>query len=152
MAILPGVVRAYARDFANAPDFVALPADEPRSRPSWTGRAARSRVVPFGAGSSVVGGMSLVGEALPAPWPRHAALTGCSKSTPRAAPPESRRASGDPRSRRRLTPWLRYAPLSAELRFSTLGGWIATRREVISPRFTPILTIFESLRTVTPAG
>ena len=61
----PETVRAFARDFANAPDFVALPETEADIAAvfDWAS-GARIAVVPFGAGSSVVGGVEpVVGDA-----------------------------------------------------------------------------------------
>ncbi|HEY4806182.1 MAG TPA: FAD-dependent oxidoreductase, partial [Roseiarcus sp.] len=61
----PETVRAFARDFANAPDFVALPETESDIAGvlDWAA-AAKVAVIPFGAGSSVVGGVEpVVGDA-----------------------------------------------------------------------------------------
>ena len=61
----PETVRAFARDFTNAPDFVALPETEGDIAAvfDWAS-GARIAVVPFGAGSSVVGGVEpVVGDA-----------------------------------------------------------------------------------------
>src|ERR1700722_12384823 len=61
----PETVRAFARDFANAPDFVALPETEAEIAAvfDWASEA-KIAVIPFGAGSSVVGGVEpVVGEA-----------------------------------------------------------------------------------------
>ena len=54
----PETVRAFARDFANAPDYVALPETEADIAAvfDWAS-GAKVAVVPFGAGSSVVGGV-----------------------------------------------------------------------------------------------
>ena len=57
-------VRAFARDFANAPDYVALPETEADIAAlfDWAS-GAKIAVVPFGAGSSVVGGVEpIVGD------------------------------------------------------------------------------------------
>ena len=53
----PETVRAFARDFANAPDLVALPKSEADIEAvlDWAA-GAKVAVIPFGAGSSVVGG------------------------------------------------------------------------------------------------
>src|SRR3984957_10909149 len=58
----PETVRAFARDFANAPDFVALPETEADIAAvfDWAS-GAKIAVVPFGAGSSVVGGVEPIG-------------------------------------------------------------------------------------------
>jgi alkyldihydroxyacetonephosphate synthase len=60
----PETVRAFARDFANAPDYVALPETEADIAAvfDWAS-GAKIAVVPFGAGSSVVGGVEpIVGD------------------------------------------------------------------------------------------
>ena len=61
----PETVRAFARDFANAPDYVASPETEADIAAlfDWASGAGVA-VVPFGAGSSVVGGVEpVVGDA-----------------------------------------------------------------------------------------
>src|SRR5690349_21016523 len=57
----PETVRAWARDFANAPDLVALPATEIEIAAilDWAS-SANIAVIPFGCGSSVVGGVEPV--------------------------------------------------------------------------------------------
>ena len=60
----PETVRAFHRDFANAPDLVALPETEADIEAvlDWAG-GAKVAVIPFGAGSSVVGGVEpIVGD------------------------------------------------------------------------------------------
>jgi len=60
----PETVRAFARDFKNAPDLVALPESEADIMAvlDWASRA-KVAVIPFGGGSSVVGGVEpAVGE------------------------------------------------------------------------------------------
>ena len=54
----PETIRAFARDFANAPDLVALPANEADVAAvlDWAS-GAKVAVIPFGGGSSVVGGV-----------------------------------------------------------------------------------------------
>src|SRR5690606_33791800 len=54
----PEAVRIFAGDFANAPDLVARPRseDEVAALLAWAADA-RAAVVPFGGGSSVVGGV-----------------------------------------------------------------------------------------------
>src|SRR5271165_2653819 len=61
----PETVRAFARDFNNAPDLVALPGNEAEVAAvlDWAS-SARAAVIPFGGGSSVVGGVEpAVGDA-----------------------------------------------------------------------------------------
>ena len=127
------VVRGLRGRFAHAPDVVARPRDEARAR-------ARARVVrgdadaaviPFGGGTSVVGGVEArVGDGyagavtldLGAARPRARGRPGL----PRGAHPGRRdRPGARGRSSRAHGLTLRYFPQSFEL--STLGGWIATR-------------------------
>ena len=63
----PETVRAFARDFANAPDLVALPASEAEVAGvlDWAS-GAKVAVIPFGAGSSVVGGVRRSAAPIPA--------------------------------------------------------------------------------------
>ena len=136
-------VRAMLNDFASAPDAVAYPANEQdiAAVMDWAGSAG-AVLIPFGGGSSVVGGVTP---------PRRRAL--CDQ--PRSAP--ARQSAGDrPHFARGLHPGrrvrpgtggplrphgltLRHFPQSFE--FSTLGGWIATRSGGISRRSTRISTI-----------
>ena len=54
----PETVRAYARDFRNAPDLVAFPRDEGDVAAVLDlAGGANVAVIPFGCGSSVVGGV-----------------------------------------------------------------------------------------------
>ncbi len=153
----PETVRAFARDFANAPDYVALPETEADIAAvfDWAS-GAKVAVVPFGAGSSVVGGVEpIVGDGLQGRGqPRHAALESRARSgrnQPRRAHPG--RHLG-PAIEAALKPHgfaLRHYPQSFE--FSTLGGWIATRSGGhFATLYTHIDDLVESLRTVTPAG
>ncbi len=116
----PETVRAFARDFANAPDFVALPDTEADIAAvfDWAS-GAKVAVVPFGAGSSVVGGVEpVVGEAYAGAVsldmrrlePR--ARSGCVQ--PRGAHSGGHPGAGDRGGAQAA--WLRVAPLSAELR------------------------------------
>ncbi len=54
----PDSVRAFDKDFANAPDAVAFPRDEDEvvAILDWA-EAANAAVIPFGGGTSVVGGI-----------------------------------------------------------------------------------------------
>ena len=141
----PETVRAWDRDFANAPDFVALPSDEADVAAvlDWAS-GANVAVVPFGCGSSVVGGVE------PAVGDRYAGAVSLDlrrldrvlevDATSRAA----RIQAGilGPAIEAALKPHglaIRHYPQSFE--FSTLGGWIATRgRAGTSPRSTPTST------------
>lgn len=150
------VVRALDGDMGAAPDVVAHPATEADVVRvlDWAGDA-RVAVVPYGAGSSVVGGVEYRGG-------DHAAVVSLDMSrmdrvveidrNSRAA-----RIQGGARGpvledqlrHARLT--LRHFPQSFE--FSTLGGWLATRSGGhYATLHTHIDDFVESLRVVTPIG
>jgi alkyldihydroxyacetonephosphate synthase len=152
------VVRALARDFSEPPDWVAFPRDESEVADvlDWCS-ASRCAVIPFGGGSSVVGGVE----------PRFAddAYAGCvSLDLTRLdrvleVDPISRAAHIQagilgPALEDALRPHgltLRHYPQSFE--FSTLGGWIATRSGGhFATRYTHIDEFVESLTALTPRG
>src|SRR5580700_8701577 len=153
----PETVRAFARDFANAPDYVALPETEADIAAvfDWAS-GAKVAVVPFGAGSSVVGGVEpIVGDAYAGAVSldmRRLNRVLEVDETSRAA----RIQAGilGPAIEAALKPHgfaLRHYPQSFE--FSTLGGWIATRSGGhFATLYTHIDDLVESLRTTTPAG
>jgi len=153
----PDYVRAFARDFGNAPDLVAFPKTEAdiAALLDWAG-AADIAVIPYGAGSSVVGGVEpVVGAAFKGTLSLD--MAGLNKvreidTTSRAARIEAGvygpaleaqlKSSG-------LT--LRHFPQSFE--FSTLGGWIVTRSGGhFATLYTHIDELVENIRTITPNG
>jgi alkyldihydroxyacetonephosphate synthase len=153
----PDAVRALAGDFASAPDVVARPQSEAEVAAvlEWASEA-RAAVIPFGGGSSVVGGVEpAVGDgfagAISLDLKRLDGLLEIDR-TSRAA----RFAAGitGPALEAALKPHrltLRHFPQSFE--FSTLGGWIATRSGGhFATLYTHIDDFVESLRVVTPAG
>jgi alkyldihydroxyacetonephosphate synthase len=100
----PEAVRVFAHDFDKAPDVVARPNSEAEvvALLDWASDA-RAAVIPFGGGSSVVGGVEpVVGDGFAGTISR--ASTRCSRSTAPAAPRASRPASSDRTSRRRSGP------------------------------------------------
>jgi alkyldihydroxyacetonephosphate synthase len=153
----PETVRAFDRDFANAPDLVAMPADEAGVTAvlDWAG-SANVAVVPFGCGSSVVGGVE------PSVGDRYAGVVSLDlrrlnrvlevDATSRAARIQA--GIRGPAIEAALKPHgmaIRHYPQSFE--FSTLGGWIATRSGGhFATLYTHIDDFVESIRTVTPAG
>jgi alkyldihydroxyacetonephosphate synthase len=153
----PETVRAFARDFANAPDLVALPESEADVAAvlDWAS-GAKVAVIPFGGGSSVVGGVEpAVGDA----YSGAVSLDLRRLDRVLEVDPTSRAAriqSGirGPAIEAALKPHglaIRHYPQSFE--FSTLGGWIATRSGGhFATLYTHIDDFVESLRTVTPAG
>jgi alkyldihydroxyacetonephosphate synthase len=150
-------VRAFHRDFANAPDLVALPKTEADIAAvlDWAG-GAKVAVIPFGCGSSVVGGVEpAVGEGYAGTVSldmRHLDRVLEVDSASRAARIEG--GIRGPAIEAALKPHgfaLRHYPQSFE--FSTLGGWIATRSGGhFATLYTHIDDFVESIRTVTPAG
>jgi alkyldihydroxyacetonephosphate synthase len=153
----PEAVRAFARDFANAPDIVALPKNESDIAAvfDWAS-GAKIAVIPFGAGSSVVGGVEpAVGDDYAGAVSidtRHFDRVLEVDSASRAARIQA--GVRGPAIEAALKPHgfaLRHYPQSFE--HSTLGGWIATRSGGhFATLYTHIDDFVESLRTVTPAG
>jgi alkyldihydroxyacetonephosphate synthase len=148
------VVRALAGDLRGAPDAVAFAQSESAivAVLDWAG-AAGVAVVPFGGGSSVVGGVEYRGEG---PW-LSLDLTGLDQVL--EVDPVSRAAciqggTVGPSLEDQLRPsglTLRHFPQSFE--FSTLGGWLATRAGGhYATLHTHIDDLVESMRVVTPAG
>ncbi len=153
----PETVRAFARDFANAPDLVAFPETETdiAALLDWAA-AAKVAVIPFGAGSSVVGGVEpIVGDgfagAVSLDMRRFNRVLEVD-AVSRAARIQA--GAFGPAIEAALKPHgfaLRHYPQSFE--FSTLGGWIATRSGGhFATLYTHIDDLVESLRTLTPAG
>ena len=153
----PETVRAFARDFANAPDLVALPATEAdvAATLDWASRA-KVAVIPFGCGSSVVGGVEpAVGEAYAGAVSldlRRLDRVLEVDATSRAARIEAGiRGPAIETALKAHGLAIRHYPQSFE--FSTLGGWIATRSGGhFATLYTHIDDFVESLRTITPAG
>ncbi|WP_018654765.1 FAD-binding oxidoreductase [Actinomadura flavalba] len=148
------VVRALHGTFGSAPDVVARPRTEQDVVDvlDWAGPAGVV-VVPFGGGSSVVGGVEYRGEA---PW-LSLDLTALDRvleidRTSRAARVQA--GALGPVLEDQLRPHgltLRHFPQSFE--FSTLGGWLATRAGGhYATLHTHIDDFVESLRVVTPIG
>jgi alkyldihydroxyacetonephosphate synthase len=150
-------IRAFRGVYEHVPDVVARPRDEREVEAvlEWAAGAGAA-VVPYGGGTSVVGGVeprvperfagtvSLDVGALDAvadvdPVSRSARI-GAGASGPRLE--EQLRAHG-------MT--MRFYPQSFEL--STLGGWIATRAGGhFATRATHVDDLVESVRAVTPSG
>ena len=154
--------RDYARglggDYAVAPDVVAYPRDEAEiiAILDWAG-GARAAVVPFGAGSSVVGGIepridgSSCKGAVSLDLRRLDRVVELDHIS-RAARIEA--GAFGPALEAQLRPHgltLRHFPQSYE--HSTLGGWIATRSGGhFASLYTHIDDLVESIRMVTPKG
>lgn len=150
-------VRIFQRQAGQPPDIVAYPAsDEDVLRLLDWASAARVAVIPFGGGSSVVGGVeNQVGESfrgtLTINLQRLDRVLEIDRSS-RAA-----RIQGGvlgPDLERQLAPHgltLRHFPQSFQ--YSTLGGWIATRSGGhFATLYTHIDDFVENLRLLTPKG
>lgn len=151
------VVRALHRDFGNPPDVVMFPRTEADvvAILDWCASAGAA-VIPYGGGSSVVGGVE--------PPPRETCKAAvCVDLTHLAAVLEIDRTSRaariqagvlGPDLEEQLRPaglTLRHFPQSFEC--SSLGGWIATRAGGhFATLYTHIDDFVEALRVVTPSG
>ncbi len=153
------VVRALDGDFSPAPDFVAYPQNEADiERILRIARREHWAVIPYGGGSSVVGGI----EPDAATRNRFSAVLSldlCALDQLLQVDRASRCAriqagAYGPSIEQQLKPHgytLRHFPQSFE--FSTLGGWIATRAGGhFATLYTHIDDLVESLRMVTPQG
>ncbi|HMJ94706.1 MAG TPA: FAD-binding oxidoreductase [Thermoleophilaceae bacterium] len=148
------VVRAFRGQFDNPPDVVAHPSDESELERvlAWCEEAGAS-AIPFGGGTSVVGGveppsgrpavsidLKAMDRVLEVDAGSRAARIQAGATGPRLE--EQLREHG-------LT--LRHFPQSFE--YSTLGGWIATRAGGhYATLHTHIDDFVESLRALTPRG
>jgi alkyldihydroxyacetonephosphate synthase len=152
------ILRGFLGDFSPAPDVVAFPRSEEEIAAvlAWCSEA-RVAAIPFGGGTSVVGGVEggQVGGAYAGAvsidlraLDRVLAVDAVSLSARIQAG-----ASG-PSLERQLAAHdltLRHYPQSFE--FSTLGGWIATRAGGhFATLYTHIDDLVESVRMVTPRG
>ncbi|MBW8060709.1 MAG: FAD-binding oxidoreductase [Solirubrobacterales bacterium] len=149
------VVRGFRGEFSNPPDLVAYPRGESEIEVvlSWC-EAEGAAVVPFGGGTSVVGGVEprlgdrpvvsldlrRLDRVLEVDAESLAARIQAGATGPRLE--EQLRERG-------LT--LRHFPQSFE--YSTLGGWIATRAGGhFATLYTHIDDLVESVRAITPRG
>lgn len=151
------VVRALRRDYSPAPDAVALPASEQDliDLLDWCSHE-RIAAIPFGGGSSVVGGVE---ARLPAGYRAAISIDLRRFNKLLAIDPVSRAAHLQaglygPALEELLRPHgftLRHYPQSFE--FSTLGGWLATRAGGhFATLYTHIDDLVESIRMITPRG
>lgn len=153
------IVRALDGDFSGAPDFVAYPRDETDVlRILRWADDARVAVIPFGGGSSVVGGVEVDRE-VRVQYSGVVSLDLCRLDKVLAVDRESRCArvqagTYGPSLEAQLRPHgytLRHFPQSFE--FSTVGGWIATRAGGhYATNYTHIDDFVQSTRMVTPQG
>jgi alkyldihydroxyacetonephosphate synthase len=151
------VVRALRRRFDHPPDWVAYPADEHDVEAvlAWCSDA-RVACIPYGGGSSVVGGVEPdVGAAFAGAVSLDLRSLGRVLEIDRASRAARIQAGVlGPALEDQLRPHgltLRHFPQSFE--FSSLGGWIATRSGGhYATLYTHIDEFVESLRVMTPSG
>jgi len=151
------VVRAFRRDFNNPPDLVAFPRSEEDIGVllEWC-TAERVAAIPYGGGSSVVGGVEP-----PSAGTYRGAVSIDLQHLNRVLEIDHRSRAAriqagvlGPALEDQLRPHgytLRHFPQSFE--FSALGGWIATRSGGhFATLYTHIDDFVESLRVLTPTG
>jgi alkyldihydroxyacetonephosphate synthase len=148
------VVRGLNGQLAHAPDLVAFPrtANDVVAVLDWA-EATRAAVVPYGGGTSVVGGVEYRGDG---PWVSLdlTRLNRVVEVDPVNLAVRAQAGVYGPALEAALEPHdltLRHLPQSFE--FSTVGGWIATRsggHYATGP--TRIDDFVEALRVMTPAG
>jgi len=153
----PVSIRIYMGDFAHAPDVVAFPenSEDVAALCNWCGEAGAA-LIPYGGGSSVVGGVTGdVGEnfagTVTVDMSRMKKVLEIDDIS-RAARIEA--GARGPELESQLKPsglTLRHFPQSFE--HSTLGGWIATRLGGhFATLFTHIDDLVESVSMTSPQG
>ena len=151
------VVRGSYLQYPSPPDVVARPTTESEIQHvfDWCADADLA-CVPYGGGSSVVGGVEYRGEGDKAGWVSMD-LTGMDRVLEIDPASRAARIQGGARGpvlEDQLRPHgytLRHFPQSFE--FSTLGGWLATRSGGhYASVYTHIDDLVESIRCVTPTG
>ena len=151
------VVRAFRGDLANPPDLVAFPRDERDvvALLDWCADA-RLAAIPYGGGSSVVGGVECdVGDDFSGVVSIDLTRLDRVIEIDRVSRAARIQAGAlGPVLEDQLRPHgltLRHFPQSFE--FSTLGGWLATRSGGhYATLYTHIDDLVESMRVVTPTG
>jgi len=149
------VVRGFRGEFPNPPDLVALPRDESEIEAvlSWC-EAEGAAVIPFGGGTSVVGGVEgRLGERpfVTLDLRRLDRVLEVDAESLAARIQAGATGPGLEGQLREHGLTLRHFPQSFE--YSTLGGWIATRAGGhFATLYTHIDDLVESLRAITPRG
>ena len=151
------VIRGFRGDFSAAPDFVARPTteDEIHAVLDWASDV-NVAVIPFGGGTSVVGGVEAQKESIHRATVSLdlGALNRVLEIEPTSLSARIQAGATGPQleaqlAERGLT--LRHFPQSFE--FSTLGGWIATRAGGhFATLYTHIDDLVQSARMITPRG
>ncbi len=149
------IVRAFSGDFSNPPDVVAYPRseDDVISILDWAS-GADVVAVPYGGGSSVVGGVEPPGGGRPVVTIDLSNLNQVLEIDPVSRAARIQGGVLGPALEDQLRPHgftLRHFPQSFE--YSSLGGWIVTRSGGhYATNHTHIDDFVESIRTVTPRG
>ncbi len=148
------VVRAFRGQFDHPPDVVARPRTEAEVQAvlDWA-LSERAAVIPFGGGTSVVGGVEPIGCERAVTIDLKA-LDRVLEVDPVSLSARIQAGATGPGLERQLAEHgltLRHFPQSFE--FSTLGGWIATRAGGhFATLYTHIDDLVESVRALTPSG
>jgi alkyldihydroxyacetonephosphate synthase len=149
------VVRGFRGEFPNPPDLVASPRDESEIETvlSWA-EAEGAAVIPFGGGTSVVGGVEpRLGER-PVVTMDLRRLDRVLEVDPESLAARIQAGATGPGLEEQLREHgltLRHFPQSFE--YATLGGWIATRAGGhFATLETHVDDLVESVRAITPRG
>jgi alkyldihydroxyacetonephosphate synthase len=148
-------VRGFRGQFPNPPDLVALPADEAEVETvlSWA-EAEGAAVVPFGGGTSVVGGVEARFGERPVVCLDLRRLDRVLEVDAESMAARIQGGATGPRLEEQLRErglTLRHFPQSFE--YATLGGWIATRAGGhFATLYTHIDDLTASVRAITPRG
>ncbi len=151
----PDSVRIFARDFSNPPDVIAYPrhAQDILALLDWC-HDAGAAVIPFGGGTSVVGGVEPPRDSPAVVTVDMQRMNRVLEIDPVSQTALIQAGTCGPELERQLQPsglTLRFFPQSFE--YSTLGGWIATRAGGhFATLYTHIDDLVESLQAVTPRG
>lgn len=149
------VVRGFRGEFDNPPDLVASPRDESEIETvlSWA-EAEGAAVIPFGGGTSVVGGVEARLGDRPVVSLDLRRLDRVLEIDAESMAARIQAGATGPRLEGQLREHgltLRHFPQSFE--YATLGGWIATRAGGhFATLYTHIDDLVESVRAVTPRG
>jgi len=149
------VVRGFRGEFPNPPDLVALPRDESEIETvlSWC-EVEGAAVVPFGGGTSVVGGIEASLGDRPVVSLDLRRLDRVLEVDAESMAARIQAGATGPRLEQQLRECgltLRHFPQSFE--YATLGGWIATRAGGhFATLYTHIDDLVESVRAITPRG
>jgi alkyldihydroxyacetonephosphate synthase len=149
------LLRGFRGEFDHPPDVVMRPRSEPELEAAleWA-VSAGAAVIPFGGGTSVVGGVEPLADDGPAVTIDVKALDRVLELDPVSHAARIQAGATGPRLEQQLAErefTLRHFPQSFE--FSTLGGWIATRAGGhFATLHTHIDDLVESVRALTPVG